>query len=93
VIPACGEERGVCRVRRHGYRPLVVNDWIAMIGLDPSNYGAHSLHRTKVAMVYKRTDNLRDCQLFLGHAKLESTVRYLRVEADDALVLSEQIEI
>jgi hypothetical protein len=58
-----------------------------MIGLDPSNYGTHSLRRTKVAMVYKRTGNLRACQLLLGHTKLESTVRYLGIEADDALSL------
>jgi integrase len=64
-----------------------------MIGLDPSNYGTHSLRRTTVAMVYKRTGNLRACQLLLGHTKLESTVRYLGIEADDALALSEQTEI
>jgi integrase len=55
----------------------LVDDWITMIGRDPSNYGTHSLRRTKVAMVYKRTGNLRACQLLLGHTKLESTVRYL----------------
>jgi integrase len=71
----------------------LVDDWITMIGLDPSNYGTHSLRRTKVAMVYKRTGNLRACQLLLGHTKLESTVRYLGIEADDALALSEQTEI
>lgn len=71
----------------------LVDDWITMIGLDPSIYGTHSLRRTKVAMVCKRTGNLRACQLLLGHTKLESTVRYLGIEADDALVLSEQTEI
>jgi site-specific recombinase XerD len=71
----------------------LVDDWITMIGLNPSNYGTHSLRRNKVAMVYKRTGNLRAFQLLLGHNKLESTVRYLEIVADDALALSEQTEI
>jgi integrase len=64
-----------------------------MIDLDAASYGTHSLRRTKVALVYKKTGNLRACQLLLGHRKLESTVRYLGVEVDDALQLSEQIEL
>ncbi len=56
-------------------------------------YGTHSMRRTKVALVYKRTGNLRACQLLLGHSKLESTVRYLGIEADDALILSEQTDL
>jgi integrase len=76
-----------------GQYACLVDDWITMIGLDPSNYGTHSLRRTKVAMVYKRTGNLRACQLLLGHTKLESTVRYLGIEADDALALSEQTDL
>jgi integrase len=64
-----------------------------MIGLEPQAYGTHSLRRTKVALVYKRTGNLRACQLLLGHRKLESTVRYLGIEVEDALALSEQTEI
>lgn len=64
-----------------------------MIELEPRTYGTHSLRRTKVAMLYKKTGNLRACQLLLGHRKLESTVRYLGIEVDDALALSEQIEI
>ncbi|GAC1561326.1 MAG: hypothetical protein NVS2B5_25670 [Beijerinckiaceae bacterium] len=59
----------------------------------PGRVGTHSLRRTKVALVYKRTGNLRACQLLLGHAKLESTVRYLGIEVDDALVLSEQTDL
>ena len=55
--------------------------------------GAHSLRRTKVAMIYKKTGNLHACQLFLGHRKLESTVRYLGIEVDDALEMSEQIDL
>lgn len=71
----------------------LVDEWVEMAGLDSTAYGTHSLRRTKVAMVYKRTGNLRACQLLLGHTKLESTVRYLGIEADDALALSEQTEI
>ncbi|MCJ2061057.1 tyrosine-type recombinase/integrase [Methylobacterium sp. J-048] len=71
----------------------LVDDWVALIGLDPAGYGTHSLRRTKVALIYRRTGNLRACQLLLGHTKLESTVRYLGIEADDALVMSEQTDI
>ena len=71
----------------------LVGEWVAKIDLEPHAYGTHSLRRTKVALVYKKTGNLRACQLLLGHRKLESTVRYLGIEVDDALELSEQIEI
>ncbi len=71
----------------------LVDVWVALAGLDPAAYGSHSLRRTKVALVYKRTGNLRACQLLLGHTKLESTVRYLGIEVDDALVLSEQTDL
>ena len=64
-----------------------------MIDLDPTAYGTHGLRRTKVALVHRRTGNLRACQLLLGNRKLESTVRYLGIEVDDALALSEQMEI
>lgn len=62
-------------------------------GLNPASYGTPSLRRTKVALVYKRTGNLRACQLLLGRSKLESTVRYLGAEVDDALILSEQTDL
>lgn len=71
----------------------LVDRWVAMIDLEPGAYGTHSLRRTKVSLVYKKTGNLRACQLLLGHRKLESTVRYLGIEVDDALELSEQLEI
>ena len=61
-------------------------------GLDSSAYGTHSLRRTKPAQIYKKTGNLR-AVLLLGHTKLESTVRYLGVEVDDALSISEQVEL
>ena len=71
----------------------LVDRWVALIGLDPAAYGTHSMRRTKVSLLYKKTGNLRACQLLLGHTKLESTVRYLGVEVDDALELSESLEL
>ncbi len=71
----------------------LVGDWIEAIGLGRSAYGTHSLRRTKVALIYKRTGNLRAVQILLGHTKLESTVRYLGVDAEDALTLSEATEV
>jgi integrase len=70
-----------------------VKGWVACVGLDPARYGTHSLRRTKATLIYKRTKNIRAIQLLLGHDKLESTVRYLGIEVDDALEISEQIEI
>lgn len=70
-----------------------VNRWVVCIGLDPHKYGTHSLRRTKAALIYKKTGNLRAVQLLLGHAKVESTVRYLGIEVDDALQISEQVEL
>jgi integrase len=71
----------------------LVKQWVALIGLEPAAYGSHSLRRTKVALLYRKTGNLRARQLLLGHTKLESTVRYLGVELDDALELSEWLKI
>jgi integrase len=71
----------------------LVDKWVALIGLEPSAYGTHSMRRTKVSLLYRKTGNLRACQLLLGHTKLESTVRYLGVEVDDALELSEALEL
>ena len=64
-----------------------------MIGLDPCFYGTHSLRRTKATLIYKITGNLRAVQLLLGHTKVESTVRYLGIEIDDALAVAEQIDV
>jgi integrase len=71
----------------------LVDRWVALVGLDPAAYGTHSMRRTKVSLLYKKPGNLRACQLLLGHTKLESTVRYLGVEVDDALELSESLEL
>jgi integrase len=71
----------------------IVHRWVERAGLDSSAYGTHSMRRTKVAQIYKKTGNLRAVQLLLGHTKLESTVRYLGIEVDDALSISEQVEL
>ena len=71
----------------------LVDGWVALVGLSAADYGPHSLRRTKEALVCKRTADLRASQLLLGHTKLESTVRYLGVEVDDALVLCERTDL
>lgn len=71
----------------------IVHQWVSAAGLDTSLYGTHTMRRTKATLIYKRTKNLRAVQLLLGHTKLESTVRYLGIEVDDALEISEQTEI
>ena len=71
----------------------IVNDWVEEIGLDPTSYGTHTMRRTKPTLIYRRTKNLRAVQLLLGHTKLESTVRYLGIEVDDALEMAEQTEV
>ena len=71
----------------------IVRGWVREIGLNPVAYGTHTLRRTKASLIYRRTKNLRAVQLLLGHSKLESTVRYLGIEVDDALEMAEQTEV
>ena len=71
----------------------LLTSWLAGAGLDPSIYGTHSIRRTKATMIYRKTGNLRAIQILLGHSKIESTVRYLGVEIDDALEMAEQIDV
>jgi integrase len=71
----------------------LVSDWLIGIGLDPHLYGTHSLRRTKATLIYRRTGNLRAVQLLLGHTKIESTVRYLGIDVDDALTIAEQVDV
>jgi integrase len=71
----------------------LVAEWIGSIGLDPRLFGTHSLRRTKATLIYRRTGNLRAVQLLLGHTKIESTVRYLGIEVDDALTIAEQVDV
>jgi len=71
----------------------LVSEWIGSVGLDPRLFGTHSLLRTKATLIYRRTGNLRAVQLLLGHTKIESTVRYLGIEVDDALAIAEQVDV
>jgi integrase len=71
----------------------LVSEWITGVGLDRHVFGTHSLRRTKVTLIYRRTGNLRAVQLLLGHRKIESTVRYLGIEVDDALAIAEQVDV
>jgi integrase len=82
---------GQCMSTRQYAR--LVAQWITMIGLNPTLFGTHSLRRTKATLIYRRTGNLRAVQLLLGHTKIESTVRYLGVEVDDALAIAEQVDV
>ena len=71
----------------------LVSEWVSGIGLDRLKFATHSMRRTKVTLIYRRTGNLRAAQLLLGHQKIESTVRYLGVEVDDALEIAEKIDV
>ena len=71
----------------------LVSEWIGSVGLDPRLFGTHSLRRTKATLIYRRTGNLRAVQLLLGHTKVESAVRYLGIEVDDALAIAEQVDV
>jgi integrase len=71
----------------------IVDSWVRQLGLDSASYGTHTLRRTKATLIYRRTKNLRAVQLLLGHTKLESTVRYLGIEVNDALEMAEQTEV
>ena len=71
----------------------IVESWVSAIGLNPEDYGTHTLRRTKASHIYRRTKNIRAVQILLGHTKLESTVRYLGIEVDDALEMAEQTEV
>jgi integrase len=85
----CGPTSGLT-VRQYA---RLVNEWVESIGLDPLKFGTHSLRRTKATLIYRKTGNLRAVQLLLGHTKIESTVRYLGIEIDDAIEIAEKIEV
>lgn len=71
----------------------LVDEWVAAVGLNVSEYGTHSMRRTKASLIYKATGNLRAVQILLGHSNIENTVRYLGVDIEDALTLAERTEI
>ena len=85
--------RGQSRAMSTRQYARLLADWVASIGLDPKVFGTHSLRRTKATLIYRRTGNLRAVQLLLGHTKIESTVRYLGIEVDDALAIAEQVDV
>ena len=76
-----------------GLKDVLTHKFYGRPNHDPEGYGTHSLRRTKPTLIYRRTKNLRAVQLLLGHTKLESTVRYLGIEVDDALEMAEQTEV
>lgn len=82
----------LCHLSTRQYARLV-DKWVSTVGLDKREYGTHSLRRTKASLIYKATGNLRAVQILLGHTNIENTVRYLGVDIDDALTLSERTEI
>ena len=90
LFPSRVRARPQMSTRQYG---RIVDKWVSSIGLDPKRYGTHSMRRTKASQVYKKTGNIRAVQLLLGHTKLESTVGYLGIEVDDALAISEQVEL
>jgi integrase len=99
-LKATGRRVGQCLFPGRGGKHLttrqyarLLGEWLSAVGLDPAVYGTHSLRRTKATLIYKRTGNLRAVQLLLGHTKIESTVRYLGIEVDDALDIAEQVDV
>jgi integrase len=90
LFPGRGAEGAHLTTRQYS---RLLGQWLTSVGLDPSVYGTHSIRRTKATLIYKRTGNLRAVQLLLGHTKIESTVRYLGIEVDDALEIAEQVEV
>ena len=90
LFPSRFHDRPHISTRQYG---RLIRDWVVSIGLEPSGYGTHSMRRTKVAEIYRKTGNLRAVQLLLGHTKVDSTVRYLGVELEDALSIAERIDI
>lgn len=90
VFPSRGHPSGHLSTRQYA---RLVDEWVTAIGLRPQDYGTHSLRRTKASLIYKQTGNLSAVQILLGHTKIETTVRYLGVDVEDALMLAEGVEI
>jgi site-specific recombinase XerC len=87
--------RGRCRQTGHlstRQYAQIISGWVTAVGRDRHVYGTHSMLRTKASLIYRRTKNIRAIQISLGHTKLESTVRYLGIEVEDALELAVQTE-
>ncbi len=71
----------------------LIDERVSVVGLDRRDYGTNSLRRTKAALIYKSTGNLGAVRILLGHISIQNTVRYLGVDVDDAITLSERTEI
>lgn len=90
VFPSRIDHRGHLSTRQYARR---VDEWGAAVGLMRSEYGTHSLRRTKTSIIYRATGNLRAVQILLGHSKIENTVRYLGIDVEDALALAENTKV
>jgi integrase len=90
LFPSRVDKAGHVSTRQYA---RLVDEWVSGIGLLPQDYGTHSLRRTKASIIYKQSGNLRAVQILLGHNKIESTVRYLGVDVEDALTLAEGTEV
>ena len=90
LFPGRSKQRPHISTRQYS---RIVHTWVESIGLETTMYGTHTMRRTKASQLYRKTGNLRAVQLLLGHTKLESTVRYLGIEVDDALEMAEQIDL
>jgi site-specific recombinase XerC len=90
VFPSCVDYLGHLSTRQYA---RLVDEWVTAVGLDKRDYGTDSMRRTKASLIYKATGNLRTVQILFGHSQIENTVRYLGVDIDDALTLSERTEI
>ena len=90
VFPSRTNRAGHLSTRQYS---RLVDEWVSGIGLRPEDYGTHSMRRTKASIIYKSTGNLRAVQILLGHTKIESTVRYLGVDVEDALTFAEKTEL
>jgi integrase len=89
LFPSRNNRSGHISTRQYA---RIVDQWISQAGLNTAEYGTHTMRRTKASLIYRRTKNLRAVQLLLGHTKLESTVRYLGIEVDDAIEMAELTE-
>jgi len=90
LFPSRIHESGHIGTRQYA---RILRGWVQDAGLDPAAYGTHSMRRTKPTLIYRRTKNLRAVQLLLSHQRIESTIRYLGIEVDDALEIAEQTEV
>ena len=89
-LPKQGDHAGHMSTRQCA---RLVDEWVTAVGLRKSEYGTHSLRRTKAAMIYRATGNMRAIQILLGHTKIENTVRYPGVDVEDASLLAERTDI